>query len=168
MPLIFHLLFVPEVQQFLALQNLAPRIKTASDSPSLKDLPDNVLRTPPPQPQPTRPHSPIPPWKDITTMVALYVPDLPSKNTASTLAAALFLQLDHTRYHSHHKIYTDGSHSPYIPFTVAAIYDPQKTTCRTWRLPPETDVGCLPSVKLSYIYTSPTPAARRSSIHSRL
>ena len=125
-----------------------------------------MLRTPPPQPQPTRPHSPIPPWKDITSMVALYVSDLPSKNTASTLAAALFLHLDHTRYHSHHMIYTDGSHSPYLPSTAAAIYDHQKTICK--RLPPKTDVVTteLPSVKLSYIYTSPIPAARRSSIQA--
>ena len=95
-----------------------------------------MLRTPQPQPQ-----SPIPPWKDITTVVvAFHVPDLPSKNTASTLAAALFLQLDHTRYHSHHKICTDGSHSPSLPSTAAAIYDPQKTICKTWKLPPETDV----------------------------
>ena len=81
----------------------------------------NMLRTPPPQSQPTRPHSPIPLWKDITIMVALYIPDLPSKNIVSTLAAALFLQLDHTRDHSHNKIYTDESHSPYLPSTAAAI-----------------------------------------------
>ena len=83
----------------------------------------NMLRTASPQPQSTRPHSPIPAWKDITSMVALYVPDL---NIASTLAATLFLQLDHTKYHSHHKIYTDGSHSPSLPSKAAAIYDPSE------------------------------------------
>ena len=63
----------------------------------------NMLRTAPPQPQPTRPHSPS--HHGRRSMVALYVPDLPSKNTTSTLAAALFLQLDHTRYHSHCRTY---------------------------------------------------------------
>ena len=44
------------------------------------------------------------------------------------------------QYRGYTKIYTDGSHSPSIPSTGAAVYDPSNSICRTWRLPPEIDV----------------------------
>ncbi|XP_050714195.1 uncharacterized protein LOC126997240 [Eriocheir sinensis] len=73
-------------------------------------------------------------------MVSLHIPGLPPKPSSSIVAATHFLQLDRTLYHHHLKIYTDGSHSPSPPSTASAIYDPRTSTCRTWRLPPETDV----------------------------
>ncbi|MPC79152.1 hypothetical protein E2C01_073666 [Portunus trituberculatus] len=45
-----------------------------------------------------------------------------------------------TQYHLHQKLFTDGSHNPSPPATSAAIYIPVTSICRTWRLPPETDV----------------------------
>ncbi|XP_050709265.1 uncharacterized protein LOC126994066 [Eriocheir sinensis] len=100
----------------------------------------HILRLTPPPPQPISPHSPIPPWLDISHMVSLHMPGLPPKPSSSIVAASHFLQMDKSLYHHHLKICTDGSHSPSPPSTASAIYDPGTTICRTWRLPPETDV----------------------------
>ncbi|XP_050706619.1 uncharacterized protein LOC126991996 [Eriocheir sinensis] len=72
--------------------------------------------------------------------MSLYIHDLPHKPTSSNVAATHFLKMDRSLYHHHLKIFTDGSHSPSPPSTASAIYDPSTSTCRTWRLPPETDV----------------------------
>lgn len=99
-----------------------------------------VIDLPPPPAQPTSPHSPFPPWLDINYKFTLHLPGLPSRHSAGCLAAALFTQIDRTIYHHHIKLFTDGSHSPSLPSTAAAVYDPANSICRTWRLPPETDV----------------------------
>ncbi|KAG0727382.1 hypothetical protein GWK47_004017 [Chionoecetes opilio] len=62
------------------------------------------------------------------------------RHSTSILAATLFRGMDRSLYHHHIKLFTDGSHSPSPPSTAAAIYDPATSICRTWRLPPETDV----------------------------
>lgn len=56
------------------------------------------------------------------------------------MSVPLFQQLDNTRYQHHTKLYTDGSHSPTLPSTAAAVYLPATATCKTWRLPAVTDV----------------------------
>lgn len=100
----------------------------------------HLLQITPPPPQPTRPHSPIPPWQNISHMFALHVPHLPDKTSAGLQAAPLFLELDRSLYHHHIKLYTDGSHSPTPLATSAALYDPATSICRTWRLPAYTDI----------------------------
>lgn len=72
----------------------------------------NTHNLTPPPPQPTRPHSSIPPWHGIPHMVTLHFPALPPKHSAGTLVAAPSLQLDVTVYHYHLKFLTNGSHSP--------------------------------------------------------
>ncbi|XP_045136349.1 uncharacterized protein LOC123519276 [Portunus trituberculatus] len=100
-----------------------------------------ILDLPPPPPQPISPHSPLPPWLDISDKINLHLPGLPpTHGSAGVLAPTLFLQLDRTLYHHHLRIYTDGSHSPSPSSTAAAIYLPASSTCTTWRLPPDTDV----------------------------
>ncbi|XP_045126267.1 uncharacterized protein LOC123513261 [Portunus trituberculatus] len=100
-----------------------------------------ILGLPPPPPQPISPHSPLPPWLDISDKINLHLPGLPpTHGSAGVLAPTLFLQLDRTLYHHHLRIYTDGSHSPSPPSTAAAIYLPASSTCTTWRFPPDTDV----------------------------
>ncbi|XP_045115986.1 uncharacterized protein LOC123507278 [Portunus trituberculatus] len=99
----------------------------------------NTLGLPPPPSQPISPHSPIPPWLDLSPMFTLHLPGLPNRHSSSRLASLLFHQRDKTLFKHHVKLYTDGSHSP-PPSTAAAIYDPATSICRTWRLPPETDV----------------------------
>lgn len=56
------------------------------------------------------------------------------------MAAPLFMELDRSLYHHHIKLYTDGSHSPAPLATSAALYDPIKAVCRSWRLPEPTDI----------------------------
>ncbi|KAG0713272.1 hypothetical protein GWK47_016559 [Chionoecetes opilio] len=70
----------------------------------------------------------------------IYMPGLLPRHSTSILAATLFRRMDRSLYHHHIKLFTDGSHSPSPPSTAAAIYDPATSICRTWRLPPETDV----------------------------
>ncbi|KAG0712236.1 hypothetical protein GWK47_018924 [Chionoecetes opilio] len=61
-------------------------------------------------------------WKSSTL--------LPIPKPAGIVAATLFRELDLSFYHHHLKIYTDGSHSPTLPSTGAAIYDPALTSVR--------------------------------------
>ena len=100
----------------------------------------NTLGLPPPPPQPISPHSPIPPWLDLSPMFILHLPGLPSRHSTTILAQTLFHQMDKTLFQHHTRLYTDGSHSPSSPSTAAAVYDPALSICRTWRLPSQTDV----------------------------
>ncbi|MPC65657.1 RNA-directed DNA polymerase from mobile element jockey [Portunus trituberculatus] len=94
-------------------------------------LAHNTLGLPPPPPQPISPHSSLPPWTDISSKFALTIPEL-SKHLTATFANTLFLQLDRTIYHHHHKIYTDGSHSLTPPATASAIYSKSPEIRKSW------------------------------------
>ena len=79
--------------------------------------------------------SPIPPMHALPYHISL---DLGSPFIKASdpphLARQLFLHQHHTSYSTHFPIYTDGSHCPDRQLTSAAIYIPDLTICRTWRL----------------------------------
>ncbi|XP_050706209.1 uncharacterized protein LOC126991498 [Eriocheir sinensis] len=100
--------------------------------------------------------------------MSLYIHDLPHKPTSSIVAATHFLKMDRSLYHHHLKIFTDGSHSPFPPSTASAIYDPSTSTCRTWTLPPETDVltAELYALHQALAYLHTTHARGKSAIYT--
>lgn len=102
-------------------------------------------------PQPNTLHCPIPPWQDLSSMIALDIPGNPSKSTATCPATIPCMEIDRSIYHHHIKIYTDGSHSH--SSTAAAIFFPSQSICKTWRLHPITDVLTAELYAIQQVFT---------------